>query len=323
MRLHRRKGSLGLSGPARRRCDLAVVFAVSDGEWIGVADLLDSLRLYLDCDFEVLAVDDRTSDGTYQRLLSSGVWVVRNQVKKGLWGLDETIGKGLAAAYRLFEAPFYMKIDPDALVTGFGLVDDIREAFSASDRIGLIGTYRTDWDGSARDLSFWRERMWRERRSIRKPLGLALRNGYELGMGVQGGAYVLRRECLGRLVEMGWFERPRGYRPPQVRGRQIAEDSLITMLTYAAGYVAEDFGGPGQPFGIWYNGLPAPPEVLRAQGRKVVHAIKYSDGESLRLRDVFRGYREHDARRRSGSREAGAEPRELITVIDQGDAGRP
>lgn len=285
---------------ARRRCDVVFVMAVAEGEWAGVEDLLDSLRVYLDCDWQVVAVDDATEDGSYEKLLDAGCWVVRNPRKGHLFGLHLTLCRGFLEALRLFESPIVVKIDPDALVIGPGLFETLRAAFAADERSGLLGTFRIDWNGQPRDLSYWRDRMARHRADLGRPLRLAIENGYVLGEGVQGGCYALRQECLRRIRDAGWLRGAEGYRPKEVKGHQIAEDSLITMLAYAAGYEARDIGGPGQPFGLWDVGLPTPPEELVAQNRMVTHSIKYRDAASLAAREYFRA-RRRDARASSAA----------------------
>jgi hypothetical protein len=277
---------------ARRRCDLVFVFAVANGEWLGVEDLLDSFSTYLDCDYEVVVTDDASDDGSYEKLLDRGVWVVRNPERRFLFGLDLTLRRAYSEAVRLFESPIYMKIDPDALVIGPGLREALESGFHASPRAGLLGAYHTDWNGGQRDLSYWRERMLRMKHTLGKPLDLAVRNGYQVGDGVQGGAYALSRQCLETIAARGWLAGSDRYCQSNVRGEQVAEDSLITMLTYAAGFHAAEFGGPGQPLGIWDVGLPMPPEELVRQGRLVTHAMKYADADSLAARAYFRALRE-------------------------------
>jgi hypothetical protein len=276
---------------ARRRCDLVIVSAASDGEWLGVEDMLDSLATYLDCSYEVVIADDATTDGTYERLLDAGCWVVRNPEKLYLFGLDLTLRRAFSEASRLFDARVYLKIDPDALVIGRGLPDALLGAFSVDPRIGLLGTFRTDWNGEPRDLSHWADRMRRRTSDLGEPLVHALKNGYVLGEGVQGGAYALSRACLDSIVNRGWLHGGGQYRPGLVKGHQVAEDSLITMLTYAAGFRAVDIGGPGQPFGLWDIGLPMSPEELVQQNRLVTHAIKYREESAIAQRDFFRNRR--------------------------------
>jgi hypothetical protein len=277
---------------AIRRCDLVVVSAISDGEWLGMEDLLDSLATYLDCNYEVVVADDVTTDGSYQRLLDAGCWVVRNPEKLYLAGVDLTLRRAFFEAHRLFEAPIYLKIDPDALVIGTGLMAALKAAFKADPKIGLLGTYQIDWNGEPRDLSYWKQKMLQRRKDLGKPYDLAIRNGYQVGDGVQGGAYALSHSCLETIIRNGWIHGSDNYHPSCIQGFQVAEDSLIAMLTYAAGYQAADIGGPGQPFGIWDLGLPMPPMELVAQNRLVTHAIKYRDRESLEARDYFRARRE-------------------------------
>lgn len=276
---------------ARRRCDLVLIFAVANGEWLGVEELLDSFLTYLDCDYQVLAADDATDDGTHERLQERGLWVMRNPERMRLWGLDLTLRRAFLEAVRLFDSPTYLKIDPDALVIGPGLPEALRAGFLANPGAGLLGTYRTNWNGGRRDLSYWRHRMLSKRHTLGRPLDLAIANGYQVGDGVQGGAYAMSRECIETIAARGWFEGAEGYQPSAIRGEHVAEDSLIAMLAYAAGYRVAEFGGPGQPFGIWDVGLPMPPVELVRQNRLVTHAMKYRDEDSLAARAYFRDRR--------------------------------
>lgn len=273
---------------ARRRCDLVIVSAASDGEWRGIQELLDSLTTYLDCNYEVVVADDATTDGTYERLLDAGCWVVRNPQKLYLAGIDLTLRRAFLEAHRLFESPIYLKIDPDALVIDTGLLNALQTAFSADPETGLLGTYHLDWNGEPRDLSHWRDRMIRRRKDLGKSYDLSIRNGYQVGDGVQGGAYAVSHSCLDTIIRHGWLHGKNGYHPSIIKGQHVAEDSLIAMLTYAAGFKAQDIGGPGQPFGIWDVGLPMPPEELVKQNRLVTHSIKYRDEVSLTARAFFR-----------------------------------
>ena len=277
---------------ARRRCDLVVVSAASDGEWTGLEDLLDSLATYLDCNYEVVIADDVTTDGTCERLLDAGCWVVRNPQKLYHAGNDLTLRRAFLEAHRLFESPIFLKIDPDALVIGPGLLSALRTAFGADLKTGLLGSYRLDPNGELRDMSFWRDRMVQRRKDLGEPYDMAIRNGYQVGDGVQGGAYALSHNCLDAIISHGWFHGENGYQPSPVKGQHVSEDHLIVMLAAAAGFSTQDFGGPGQSFGISYRGLPMPPEELVKQNRLVTHCIKYKDETSLEQRNYFRVRRE-------------------------------
>lgn len=156
----------------------------------------------------------------------------------------------------------------------------------------MLGTYQLDWNGEQRDLSHWKDRMTRRRKDFGRAIDVAEKNGYQIGDGVQGGAYALSASCLRKMIRDGWLHGMHGYAPSTAKGWRVAEDSLITMLVYASGFRAADFGGPGQPFGIWDVGLPMPPEELVRQNRLVTHAMKYRDEVSLAQRAFFRRLRE-------------------------------
>src|SRR4051794_19742726 len=102
MRSIRRKRKPVSMPRARRRCDLALILAASDGEWLGIDELLESFSTYLDCDYEVIAADDATTDGTYDRLLDRGVWVLRNPTRLSLPGNNLTMRRAFSDAVQLF-----------------------------------------------------------------------------------------------------------------------------------------------------------------------------------------------------------------------------
>lgn len=276
---------------ARRKCDLVIIFAAANGEGLGIDDLLDSFQTYLTCDYEIVVADDATTDGTYERLLKAGCWVVRNPEPQYLWGLDVTLRRAFVEAHRLFDSPIYLKIDPDALVIGSGLESALTAAFKAYPGAGLLGAYHFNSLGQVRDLSYWKDRMLKVRTQLGKPLKLAIQNGYKVGDGVQGGAYAISRGCLDRLVGAGWLRGAEGYSPPTTKQHCVAEDSLITMLTYAAGFQVGEIGGAGQSFAVAAVGLPMQPDELVRQNRIVTHAMKYQDEASLLARTFFRSRR--------------------------------
>lgn len=275
---------------ARRKCDLVFVMAAAEGEWVGIRDLLDSLETYIDCDYEVLVIDDATTDGTYEKLRDEKLWLMRNPRKLGYYGLDLTIRRAFTAALKRFNAPIFVKIDPDALVIGPGLHEALMKTFTAQPQVGIAGTYTVDWNGAQRDPSYWAEQMKRVQKDLGLPLEMALRRGYPIGNSVQGGCYAFSGTCLTNIAQMGCLD---GWsQPHRGKGKYLAEDVIMTMLCFAAGYTAADIGGPNQPFGLWYPGMPTTPEELVAQGRIVTHAIKYTDEASLSARAFFRARRE-------------------------------
>lgn len=137
----------------------------------------------------VVVGDDASSDGTYERLLAAGCWVVRNPQRLHLAGNVLTLRRAFAEAQRLFDVPIVLKVDPDSLAIGPGLPAALRAAFAGDATIGLAGTYHVDWNGNARDLSHWARVIFHRRQDFEPVLASALANGYqEAGDGVQGEA---------------------------------------------------------------------------------------------------------------------------------------
>jgi hypothetical protein len=272
---------------ARRKCDIVIVLAASNGERPLVEDLLDSFRVHFNCDYEVVVADDCTSDGTYDALLASRCWVVRNPSKLGLSGVDLTLRRAFLEAFLLFAAPAYLKIDPDALVIGPGLPEFLVHSFASNPEAGLIGSYRLDPHGRPRDLSYWRERMIQRQADFLPVYRAAVANGYHPGEGVQGGAYAISHQCLGEIIRRKWLHGGGGYRPSPHEPTCVAEDSLIAMLTYTAGYTVLDVGGLNSPFAVQHKKLTFSLQELLLQNRLVVHPLKLGDSDAARMRQAF------------------------------------
>ena len=60
-------------------------------------------------------------------------------------------------------------------------------------------------------------------------------------------------------------------------------------IARAAGYDLQGLVGPGEPFGLARDGLPAPAEELLADGHTILHSVKNDPrhGEA-ELREFFR-----------------------------------
>lgn len=264
---------------------MVIVAAASDGEWQGFEDLFDSLETYLDCDYEVVIQDDASLDGLYHKLLKWGAWVSKNPYKMGYKGNDLTIRRAFYNAFTTIKSPLYLKMDPDSLLIGPGLDDALNKAFSGDHRIGILGNYLYDSLGEKRDFSFWQARMKQLQKELGIPLKKALDNGYAMGSGVMGGCYCLSHACVEAICRNRWLDdwQYTSYREDNA----LAEDHLMVMLAYAAGFNATDFGGADQPMAIKWQGLPMSPDQLVMQNKLVVHSIKYDGDEALAQRRFF------------------------------------
>jgi hypothetical protein len=74
---------------------------------------------------------------------------------------------------------------------------------------------------------------------------------------------------------------------------RCGEDVATAVCAHACGFQLLDFNGEGEPFGVDYEGLPAPPERLIERGHAIIHSLKRNPGWSEDdIRTLFRTRRE-------------------------------
>jgi hypothetical protein len=212
----------------------------------------------------------------------------------------------LAAGYRYAAARFafdvLLRMDVDALLLRPGIEDASMARFAERPGVGMLGSYRVGPDGAARDFGpaaalldaecgvrgFRRPRLRRELRRIRR---LAERRGYSAGEHALGGAYLHSGDAVRALAQAGLLDLP-----ALVRSR-LGEDHLFALLTMAAGFGIDDFGGPGQPLALRWIGLPDHPDALLAGGAMITHSVRsFGDLDEAGVRELFRSSR-RDRRR--------------------------
>ena len=186
------------------------------------------------------------------------------------------VAEGLAAAYAM-GADLVLRMDTDALMIGAGLALDAAALLQREPEVGILGSYRVDCNGRARDFSgpaalLQRElrarRPSRRRARLREVHALARDHGYVDGEHALGAAVVFGRAGLGRMQEAGLLV------CPELAGSRLCDDHLLGLLGCAAGARIADFATDPLPLGISWIGLPAPPQELVDRGKKLVHSIK-------------------------------------------------
>ncbi|MDA9981318.1 hypothetical protein N9H39_00965 [Gammaproteobacteria bacterium] len=154
----------------RKKCDLVFFIAFSDGELVGIEDLLESFECYLDCSYEVVLANDCTTDGTAEKLTDAGHWFLYNPKKMGWEGNSFTIRRAAKCASELLDAPFYIKLDPDALMIQSGLLSQLTTFSRENPKAGLFGNYLFTPTGESRDFSHWENRMLQYQDNYNAPL---------------------------------------------------------------------------------------------------------------------------------------------------------
>jgi len=261
------------------------------------ADTLRSVLRWVERPAIVVVVDD--TGGGLAGLGGPPVHVVPapDGAPGGQGGLWVKLAAGMRYALDHADFDLLLRLDADALVLGPGLAGLAAERFAAEPRTGLLGSYRIGPDGAARDWSPARRVLTAEcgvrglrvpelRRLLRGLCAEAAGHGYEMGAHPLGGAYVFRAETLRAMRGRGLLDLP-------VLARSGAgEDHLFGLLTFACGYRAADFGGPGDPLALRWKGLPCAPERLLEEGRLVTHSVRFWRGlGEAEIRGFFAAHR--------------------------------
>jgi glycosyltransferase involved in cell wall biosynthesis len=156
-----------------------IIVTTFNGRLTWLKDLLQSVKAFTPMPFEMVVVDNGTTDGT-REFLQTQDWIQTICNEKNL---DDTIG--VNQALRLATTDYVVKLDTDTLIAGAGWWEAIYEFMSEHQNVGIAGDV---WNpGFAVDSKLYKEGWTPQQHGIG---GLAH---------VQGGFMVLRRKMLDQL----------------------------------------------------------------------------------------------------------------------------
>ena len=266
------------------RQDIELAVVVPAGPRDDVVDTVRSILYWTTSDRRVVVVDDTGNPSLAGELAALDHTVHVLPAPANARGTQGGLWVKIAAGYRYVAEQFnpvtLLRIDADALVIGPHPERDAAATFAAQPDVGMLGSYRIGSDGGRRDFSWPATRVRREtsllglraptsRRILRAWLADALRHGYQPGDHPLGGAYFHSGAALRALHDQGRIDQP------ALAASGLGEDHLFALATVAAGFGIGDFALEGQPMGLRWKGLPAAPDDLIAQRRKVVHSVRF------------------------------------------------
>jgi len=267
-------------------CDLVLCVSVGPGEVLGVLDILDAARAYLDGRYRVIIVDDSGGSSLWWRVRAyDEVDYLRNWKRRGFRHLVRSIQKAYGHVLSRYDCAAVLKLDTDAIITGPGLSSDILAYLGAHPKVGMLGAV----SATESDRAHWQARLEANIDHWRALVAEAGRWGYRLGESALGGAYALSRPCLEAIGRAGYLSRH-----PQ--GERIAEDVTFSLFVRSLGYEIHEFGGREQPLALAWRGLPMAKEEVIARQKKVVHSVKFQIHD-LRVRGYFERIRRQRMRR--------------------------
>ncbi|WP_374163211.1 hypothetical protein [Arcticibacter sp. MXS-1] len=267
-----------------------------------IEDTINSIKYYCHCTYKILISDDsqkRTGD-TIKEIFPE-IDLLRHKKTHGLHG-GLYITLSLAFKYVLDHYSFQLllRMDTDALITGFNPQDEAIKLFKNSPKTGIAGVYRksknpVDSFGNVIDNEWLRNQIVAlafTRRLLRQPIANytlrkilidAFKNGYDIGENVFGGAYFVSELFLRKLDEAGLLPESK------LAAVVLEEDHIFGILAKSIKFDLGDLESGSLPFGCAWRGLPASPEVLWEQGKKIIHSTRFwQDLKEPEIRQFFR-----------------------------------
>jgi hypothetical protein len=269
-----------------------------------VRDTIDSVLYYTNSSRKIIILDD-SQKKSGQALLQIFHDLIVLETPKNYGknsGLYLNLSAGLKFAYENFSFDVLLRIDTDALITGYYPEEDAARYFIKHPDCGIIGSYKKDCNGYVRDFTWPREQLLSEIGAtnlfrhpnrfsgiffLRKILSKSRRNGYELGEHCLGGAYFINYKCVEGLFNSNLLSRD------QIKWSLLQEDHIFGLMIYSIGYKHGDFVSDPFPMGLAWRGLPCSPAELLERRKKVIHSTHFFEEQpENEIRDYFKKIRE-------------------------------
>lgn len=223
------------------------------------------------------------------------------------FGKNSGLYISLAYAYKYallnYEFTGLLRLDTDALITGHNPEETALTLFRNNKQVGLAGrhifgsfspgtpgTLGAPWDNrwirktlvrKAFSWVFFRRPFVNYK--LRNVLLSAFENGYDLGESIFGGAYIFSKTGLQALQDAGLL--------PLMLFHKVGleEDHLFSLLIKYVNLSLVDLAGHEMPFGCAWIGLPASPEELVLNNKKIIHSTRSWNGmDEDAIRDFFK-----------------------------------
>ena len=286
----------------KREYNLVVVIPVGPQSNISfVVDTINSVQHYIKTKHKIILIDNsqrQLGKDISQTYPDIDILTTQNDNGK-MGGLYVNLSKAFKYALERYEFNALLRLDDDALIIGENPEEEAIALFTAHNEVGMTGYYikgrlSTDKYGNIHDNAYPRNTLmagafsWKFIRrpfinwQLRRLLLKGFSNGYELGENIQGGAYFLSKRCIERLLEAKFLPIQR------LQSAILCEDHLFSLLTKVVGMELYDLSAADQPFGIAWQGLPASPEQLSKDGKKIIHSVRsWQQMKEDEIRDFF------------------------------------
>lgn len=268
-------------------------------------DTIESINYYLETIFKIVLCDDSQQGlGNHIQKFFPEINVYTTVKSSGVFGgLYITLSEVYKYILLQYKFDFILKMDTDALMIGKNPQIETQAFFNQNSKVGMAGLYSsglksTDFFGNEIDNSWVRNQLIKETCTfnlLRRPLAnwalrkvflKAIKNGYEVGENVFGGAYFLTPACLIKLKEAGFLPLN------NLKKVILGEDHIFSILIKIVGLNLGDLASGNLPFACGWNVLPAPPEILLEKSKKIIHSTRnFRDLREKEIRNFFKRHR--------------------------------
>lgn len=282
--------------------DVVVVIPVGPNSSVSfIEDTVCSYHHYTGSSYKVIFADDSQQGiGKKLKTIFPNADVIITRKAMGGWaGLYITLSLAFRHAVENYHFKALLKLDTDALIIGDAPEKEAMDLFLSKKNAGIGGQYPTDYWGKPWNLNWPKQRIINGTQTwkfFRRPIAnwqliklykKALSNGYKTGESVFGGAYFMSEAFLIYLYNNGLLPNH------TFRSLNLGEDHLFSLLAKAFGFTLESLSGANEPFGCAWKGLPASPEQLIRDNKKIIHSVRYwNDKNESDIRAFFKQQRE-------------------------------
>lgn len=261
-----------------------------------LADTLDSIQTYIRSGYQVLLADDsqRGTGEDIREQYPDCVVLETDRSMGKLGGLYVTLSRAFRYAIEHYRFEALLRMDTDAMIIGENPETAALDLFRSKPAIGIAGQYPLDYEGKPWDTGWPGGQIWKFLhtraffKNIRAHSRIALlyrsarKNGYNRGESVFGGACFYNPLLLQKLADLKLL-------PDTILGRvDLEEDHLFSLLAKAVGFQLGSLSGPGLPMGCAWKGLPASPETLLNDQKKIIHSTRfYGPMDETAIRKYF------------------------------------
>ncbi|MCA9409465.1 MAG: hypothetical protein H6755_07460 [Candidatus Omnitrophica bacterium] len=267
---------------------IVFIAVYSKDHCLGMRDILESLRVYCPQESFHIFLINTSSHQEVKCILETLVKEYKDltiSLSKDACTNDRgefyyLVSKYMQLALDNYQFKSFLKMDPDALITGFGLLYDINTYFADTPAAGSLGSYKYNCQYQRRDFRNWEPVFAKEGRIWRKYLKQMQGSNYIIGEHAQGGVEVYSYACIER------FHQQKLLMADEFRSSKVIVDVLLSFLVRFSGFEIHSFVDDGYPFAIAYQGMPMSIFKIREKNKKIIHSLKFSWRERL-IRQVF------------------------------------